>query len=487
MTGLQLRDLVGDDVALEARVLGDPAQRLGERLADDRDTGRLVAGQAQAAVQHLLGVHEGGAATGDDALLDRRAGRRDGVLQTVLALLELHLGGGADLDDADAAGELRQALLQLLAVPVRVGVGDLGLDLGDAAGDGLVVTGAVDDGGLVLGDGHAAGGAQHVQTGLVELEADLLGDDGGTGQGGQVAQDGLAAVTEAGGLDGHRVEGATDLVDHQGGQRLAVDVLGDDQQRLGGAALQDLLEQGQQLLDRGDLALVDQDVRVLEDRFLTLGVGDEVRRQVALVELHALGEVQLHAEGVRLLDGDDTVLADLVDRLGDELADLRVLRGERGDCGDVVLALDLAGAGEQVLGHGGDGLVDALLQGGGARAGGDVAQALVDQGLGQHGGGGGAVTRDVVRLGGDLLDELRAKVLVRVVELDLTGDGDTVVGDGRGAELLVDDDVAALGTDGHLDGVGQLVHAALQRAAGVLVELQDLRHGSVSLRGVSTA
>lgn len=120
---------------------------------------------------------------------------------------------------------------------------------------------------------------------------------------------------------------------------------------------------------------------------------------------------------------------------------------------------------------------------------GDVAQTLADQRLGQHGGGGGAVTRDVVGLGRHLLDELGAQVLVRVVDLDLTGDGDTVVGDRRRAELLVDDDVAALGADGHLDGVGKLVDAALKGATGVLVELQDLRHGLLqvlSLRSLAT-
>ena len=62
---------------------------------------------------------------------------------------------------------------------------------------------------------------------------------------------------------------------------------------------------------------------VLEHRLLALRVGHEVRRQVALVELHALGELELGAERVRLLDGHHAVLADLVDRLGDDLADRR--------------------------------------------------------------------------------------------------------------------------------------------------------------------
>ena len=141
----------------------------------------------------------------------------------------------------------------------------------------------------------------------------------------------------------------------------------------------------------------------------------------------------------------------------------------------VLLVLDRAGGLEQLVADGLDGGVDAPLERERAGAGGDVAQALADHRLGQHGRGGGAVTRDVVGLGGDLLGQLGAEVLVRVLQLDLTGDGDAVVGDGRRAELLVDDDVAAPGADRHLHGVGKLVDAALEGAAGVLVELQDLR------------
>ena len=89
-------------------------------------------------------------------------------------------------------------------------------------------------------------------------------------------------------------------------------------------------------------------------------------------------------------------------------------------------------------------MLDALLQAHRVGAGGHVAQALAHERLGQHGGGGGAVTGDVVGLGGDLLHQLGAHVLERVLELDLPGDGDAVVGDGGGAELLLEDHVAAL-------------------------------------------
>ena len=95
---------------------------------------------------------------------------------------------------------------------------------------------------------------------------------------------------------------------------------------------------------------------------------------------------------------------------------------------------------------------------------------------GEHGGGGGAVTGDVVGLLGDLLDERRADLLVGVLELDLLGDRDAVVGDRGGAPLLLEHHVAALRAEGDAHGVGELVHAGLERAAGLLVERNLLRH-----------
>jgi hypothetical protein len=88
----------------------------------------------------------------------------------VLLLLQLHLGGGTDLQDGHAARQLGQALLQLLPVVVGVGVVDLRLDLVDAALDVVVAAGALDDGGLVLGDDDLLGPAQQVEGDVLELE-----------------------------------------------------------------------------------------------------------------------------------------------------------------------------------------------------------------------------------------------------------------------------------------------------------------------------
>ena len=64
----------------------------------------------------------------------------------------------------------------------------------------------------------------------------------------------LRRSPKPGALTQHHVQGAAQLVDDQGGQGLALHVLSDDQQLL--AHLDDLLQQGQQILNVGDLLVV---------------------------------------------------------------------------------------------------------------------------------------------------------------------------------------------------------------------------------------
>ena len=113
----------------------------------------------------------------------------------------------------------------------------------------------------------------------------------------------------------------------------------------GSRRLDDLLQDRQDVGDGGDLLVGDQDVGLLELGLHPLGVGDEVGRDVAAVELHALGVLGLELEALGLLDGDDAVLADLLHHLGDQVADLGVGGRDGGDLGDLLLALDRGGHG----------------------------------------------------------------------------------------------------------------------------------------------
>ena len=281
---------------------------------------------------------------------------------------------------------------------------DLAADLLDPPLDLGALAGPFDDRGVVLVDDHLLGPAQFAQGDVLELAAEALEDRLAAGEEGDVFEHRLAAVAVAGGLDGAAPEGAAELVDHQRGQGLAVDVFGHQDQRLAG--VDHGLQERHQLLDVRDLLLVDQDVGVFEHRFHLLRVGDEIGREVAAVELHSLDPLDLGRQALAFVNGDHAVLAHLFHGVGQHVADLRVVVGGHGaHLGDLLLlVLDGDRHLLELLGHVGDGPLHALLEVQRIDAGHHGPKALVEDRLGEDRGGGGAVAGHVAGLRGDLAD-----------------------------------------------------------------------------------
>src|SRR5262249_16350577 len=142
-------------------VEGNPLQRLLECTTNDLRARRLITLELQR-VDRGTSPQQRGATAGHDTLFDRGTRRRERVFDAVLLFLELDLGGRADANDGDAARQFRQTLLELLAIPVGIGVFDLALDLRDAALDVGFSTRALDDGRVVLRHRDLAGPAEHV-------------------------------------------------------------------------------------------------------------------------------------------------------------------------------------------------------------------------------------------------------------------------------------------------------------------------------------
>src|SRR6266852_2225649 len=250
--------------AFMAGVEGELAGRLFEGALHDADANGFVIMQLEL-LDGRDAAEQRRAAAGDDAFLDSRAGGVHGVFDTRLLFLQFGFGGCADLDDGDAANQLGKALLELFLVVVAGGVFDLRADL---------LHTAFDVRGVVLVDGDLLGAAEVLKLDVLELDAQVFGDGLAAGEGGDVFEHGLAAVAKAWGLDGGALQRAAQLVDHEGGQGFAFDVLSDDQEGL--AHLGGLLEQREKILHRADFLFVDEDAHVLEHAFHALGIGDEV-------------------------------------------------------------------------------------------------------------------------------------------------------------------------------------------------------------------
>ena len=316
--------------------------------------------------------------------------------------------------------------------------------------------------------------SEHLEATVGELHAQVRADDLTLEDDSEIVLEGLAAVAEERGLDRDDLDGLADRVDDQRRQRLAVDVLGHDEQRLAG--LGDLLEQREQVGEGADLLAVQQDQDILVDGLLLVGVGDEVGAEVALVEGDALGHGDLGVQALGFLDGHDAVDTHGVHGLGDHPTHLGVTGGDRGDLRHPLGPRHRGGGGLEELDDGGRGLLDALAHGHRVGSGGHVAQPLTDERLREHRRGGRAVTGHVVGLGGDALDQLGTEIRERLGEFDLAGDGDTVVGDGGATEGLGQHDVPTLRAERDLDGVGELVDTGEHALTGLLVERYQLGH-----------
>ncbi len=182
-----------------------------------------------------------------------------------------------------------------------------------------------------------------------------------------------------------------------------------------------------------------------------------------------------------LLDGDHAFVVDLGHRLGDQLADVCVVVGRNSgyllDLREV--GADLLALLAQGLDHFGHGLVDTALEVHRVGTGRHVLQTYADDRLGQHRGGRRTVAGVVVGLRSDLLDHLGAHVGESVFELHLLGHRNTVLGDLRSTELLIDNHITALGTQRYLYCVRQRIDTLLQELARLDIVFDILCHNFI--------
>ncbi|KAF3799563.1 Heat shock protein 60, partial [Colletotrichum gloeosporioides] len=463
LVGELVGELTNDDRALKTGVLDDAAGGAGDGVLDDADTELLVeVGGLDVLQGQGRGLDEGGTTTGQDTLLNGGAGGVQGIDEAVLLLTDLDLGGATDLDDGDTTRELGQTLLKLLLLVLGGGrvVHDT-TDLLAALSNGVLATLAVQEDGVLLGNGDGASGAEHVGGGLLELDVKLVGEDRAV-----VTEDGLAVVTEAGGLDSGNLELATELVENADGESLTLNVLSNDDERaahLGGG-----LKSGDDILDGGDLLLGEEDQGLLELDLLGLGIGDEVGGDETTVEAHTLGDLELVDQSLALLDGDDTLLADLLHGVGNHAAESLVTVGrDSGDLSNLLAGSDISLVLLEVLDDGIDGGLDTTAQVHRVAASGDVLDGLGEDGAGEDSSGRGTVTGGLVGLGGDILEESGTEVLELVLQGDGLGDSYT--------------NVTTLGTKCRGNGLGQSLNTSQQRSAALDTELELLQGESVYL------
>src|SRR6185312_3713980 len=198
-----------DNRAILARIEGNLATRPRKSFTHDIDAVLLIFIVRLDAFERVNRAQQGHAATRQDTFLDRSASRMHCVIDTILTLLYLNLGGTADSDHRNAASKLGQPLLQLLSVIVRRSFLNLRFDLRNARLNVRLLAGTADNRRIFFLDHHLLGAPKHTQRNLVELDAEVLADRLRAGEDRDVFEHGLAAITKAGCLHRSNLEAAT--------------------------------------------------------------------------------------------------------------------------------------------------------------------------------------------------------------------------------------------------------------------------------------
>ena len=275
----------------------------------------------------------------------------------------------------------------------------------------------------------------------VEFTAYIFCNNRSARQGCDILEHRFAAVTKARSFDSNRFESTTEFVDDQRSQGFAFDVFSDDEEFF--TSLDDFFEDREHFLDRSDLAVRNEDVRFAHDSFHFIRIRYHVRGNVAAVELHAFDDGELRAHGLRFFNRDDTVFADFFHSVCDEAADFFVTSRDRSYLSD----RSFVGYGDRTFldffDKFSNSFFDTAFENHRVSTGCDVAHAFLDHSLCQDGSCRRTVTSDVVSLGCDFFDELCAHVFKGIFQFDIAGYGNTIVSDGRCAEFLVKNDVAA--------------------------------------------
>ena len=108
------------------------------------------------------------------------------------------------------------------------------------------------------------------------------------------------------------------------------------------ALLHDRFEDRHEVLDAADLLLEDEHVGVFQNALHVGRIGHEVRREVALVELHPFDPFDFGFQALAFIHRDHAVFTNFFHRVSEQFTNLAiVVRGDRTDVRHVVPILDL--------------------------------------------------------------------------------------------------------------------------------------------------
>ena len=392
-----------------------------------------------------------------------------GVFNACFFLFHFNFGSSTYFDNCNAACQFRYAFLQFFTVVVRSCFFNLLTDLSNTALDCSFFTHAIDDGGGVFVDHNTFSLTQVFQGCFFQLHTDLFRDYGTASQGCDILQHSFTTIAEARSFNRSNFHDATHGVNNQSCQRFAFYIFSDDQQRF--ACFGNSFQNRQHFADVGDFLVSQQDEWAFQFYCASFRLVDEVRRQVATVELHTFNHVQFVLQTGTVFNGDNAFFTDFVHRFSDQFTYGFVgVSGDGTNLSNRFRVRARYGQRFQFFNCSGNSFVDTTFQVHRVHARSNSFQTFSDDSLSQYGCSGGPVACSVVRFRGNFFHHLRTHIFELVFQFDFTSNGNTIFGDGRCTERFIQNYVTAFRTEGNFHCICQYVYAAQHFHTSVVTE-----------------
>mmetsp|Transcript_4526 Transcript_4526/g.7578 ORF Transcript_4526/g.7578 Transcript_4526/m.7578 type:complete len:325 (-) Transcript_4526:123-1097(-) len=315
--------------------------------------------------------------------------------------------------------------------------------------------------------------------GIFQLHAHFFGNDGTSRQDSNVLHGSLAVVTKARGLDGTHLDSSTELVHDKGSQCFGLHVFRNNQER--SLALDNRFQNGNQLCEAAHLLFNQENMRVLEFNFLSLGVSDKVRTDESSFKSHTLDNFQFVLHSLSILNGNDTLLSDTLHGVGNKVTNFYIRVGRDGThLRDLFLAGDWTRNILQRIHDRSHGQLNTSAQIHGIHTGSDSLATFAVDSTRQNSGSGGSISRYIIGFTRHTLDELGAHIFKLVLEINRFGDSDAILGNLRSSVWLTDNGIAALGTQSDLHSIGQEVDSSQHGSSSFDTKLDLLTHHSLA-------
>ena len=217
-----------------------------------------------------------------------------------------------------------------------------------------------------------------------------------------------------------------------------------------------LFEEWDNIANGGNLFIGKENLWLIEDSLLAIGVGNKEWRCVTLVVGVAFGDFGLHFKALALLYGYDAIFADLGDDISDELTDFSIASGNSSDLSNLrIVAFDLLCSSIDAFYNFSASSFDALAEIHWVVTGGDKFVGFSEDIVSKNSNGSSAIASDFVELLCGGLDKLCAHLiaegfLVVIAEIDSFCDGDAIMSNSWSAVAFFDNYVAAFWTEGYL-------------------------------------